>query len=72
LALEYHYNTREQVLGYLDDARAIVAELELDDDLRVPAFLKAADLLSAKNVSLTQADVTPGVLPAMHIPKERH
>lgn len=40
----------EQVEGILDDARRIVTELELHDDLKGLAFGKAVDLLAARHV----------------------
>lgn len=57
---EIPHNTREQVAGYLDEALAIVRELEVDDDLRAIAFTKAVDLISAKQLIVEQ--VVPGVL----------
>lgn len=51
--------TAEQVKGHLDDAARIVSELELTDDLRVPAFKAAVELLAKKHVM--QEIVQPGV-----------
>lgn len=59
--------TREQVVGHFDEALAIITELELDDDLRVPAFLKAVDLLCAKQLIVEQ--INPGILGGMAIPR---
>lgn len=55
---EIQHNTPEQVLAYLNAALAIVAELELADELREPAFVKAVDLLAAKQIMLDP--VAPG------------
>lgn len=52
-------NTPEQVREYLTGALAIVAELELTDDLRVPAFQKAADLLASKQVVAERIEAVP-------------
>lgn len=54
---EIQHNTREQAKGYLEDALAIVAELEIDDELKGLAFTKAVDLIAAKQVMLEP--VTP-------------
>jgi hypothetical protein len=51
---EYPHNTPEQVRAYLASALALVAELDVPDDLRVAAFSKAAELLSSKQVVLVQ------------------
>lgn len=71
MATEFHHNSAEQVREYLSEALAIVNDLELSDDLRGPAFVQAVGLLSAKQITLTPADVTPNVLPAMAIPGQR-
>jgi len=55
---EFHNSTREQVKGYLAEALAIVAELEISDDLREPAFVQAVGLLSNKVVQHER--VVPG------------
>ena len=47
--------TPAQATDHLRAALAIVDELDVPDDLRVAAFTKAADLLSAKQVLLEQA-----------------
>lgn len=52
---EYPHHTPEQVRGYLIEALAILAELELTDDLRPLAFSKAVDLLAAKQILVEQA-----------------
>jgi len=49
---EYQHNTREQVLEYIGTAREIVDELEIPDELRQAAFIKAIDLISAKQLVL--------------------
>jgi hypothetical protein len=64
--VEYPHHTTEQVRGYLEEACAIVAGLELDDDLRVPAFTKAVELLAAKQIVMEQIG---GVVPTMAIPR---
>jgi hypothetical protein len=56
---EGKHNTPEQVRGYLDDALAIVAELEPPGDLRALAFGKAIDLLAAKQIVFEQPQVFP-------------
>lgn len=55
----------ERVRGYLDDARAIVTELGLDDSLRGIAFAKAVDLLAGVHVVSggAQAVLMPQGLP---------
>jgi hypothetical protein len=47
------------VRGYLEQAAAIVAELELDDDLKVPAFDKAVELLAGSHLTIEQPQVAP-------------
>lgn len=54
---DHAHHERDQIVGYLRDALAIVAELELEDDLKVPAFLKAVDLLAAKQVFFRETPV---------------
>lgn len=66
LTRETPHNTPEQVREYLEGALAIIADLELEDDLRVPAFMKAVDLLSAKQIFYEQAGPLP---PNMVIPR---
>lgn len=51
---EQHHNTRDQVREYISAAAAIVAELELDGDLKVPAFEKAVDLCAGKQITFEQ------------------
>lgn len=62
---EFQHNTPEQVREYLTEALAIVGELELDGELRVPAFQKAADLLAAKQITIEQ--VVPGGVDLAHV-----
>jgi hypothetical protein len=62
---EVPHNTAEQVRDYLAGALTIVDELELTGELRVPAFVKACDLLAAKQVLLEQ--VMPGGVDLAHI-----
>jgi len=51
--------TREQVEGILDDALAIVRELEITGALESAAFVKACDLLSASQILVEQAQPIP-------------
>ena len=67
--VEIQHNTPEQVQHYLEGALALVAELEIADDLRPVAFTKAVDLLAAKNVQIEQ--VQAGALGLMEIPRGR-
>jgi hypothetical protein len=60
---EMQHNTRDQVKQYLADAAAIVAELELDGDLKVPAFEKAVDLCAGKQITFEQID--PNAIPLL-------
>jgi len=62
---EHQHNTPEQVKQYLEQALAIVAELELADDLRVPAFEKAVDLCAGKQITFEQ--VVPGGVDLAHV-----
>lgn len=62
---EEPHNTPVQVREYLSEALAIVDELELADELRVPAFQKACDLLAAKQIMFEQ--VVPGGVDLAHI-----
>jgi hypothetical protein len=55
---EEMHNTREQVSEYIATALEIVAELEIADDLRVPAFEKAVDMVAGKKIIFEQ--VMPG------------
>lgn len=55
--VEHQHNTPDQVKQYLEQALAIVAELELADDLRVPAFTKAVDLVAGKQIVFEQAQL---------------
>lgn len=49
-----HFHTAEQVAGYMDDAYAIVKDADVPDEWKRDAFLKAVDLLAAKNVVYEQ------------------
>jgi hypothetical protein len=51
---DLHHYDREQVVEHLREALAIVAELEPDDDLRVPTFANAVQMLSQKQVIFEQ------------------
>lgn len=48
------HNTPAQVREYIAGALEIVDELELHDELRVPAFVKACDLLAGKQITFEQ------------------
>jgi hypothetical protein len=54
---EHPHHSREQIVRYLTDAEAIVGEAELDDELKVPAFLKVVDLLAAKQIVFEQTHI---------------
>lgn len=60
---EQQHNTRDQVKQYIETAAAIVAELELDGDLKVPAFEKAVDLCVGKQITFEQID--PRAIPLL-------
>lgn len=61
---EVHFNTPEQVAGYMSVALDILDALELDDELRPIVFEKAIDLLSAKQVAVNAAAFAPPILTA--------
>lgn len=50
--VETMHNTPAQVREYLAEALAIVAELEVTDELRAVAFTKALDLLASKSITI--------------------
>jgi len=52
--IEHQHNTREQAKAYLETALELVAELEVTDDLRVPCFEKAVDLVAGKQIMFEQ------------------
>jgi len=52
--IEHQHNTPEQVHHYLEQALAIVNSIELTDDLRVPAFNKAVELVAGKQIVFEQ------------------
>lgn len=64
---EQQHNTREQVKQYIETAAAIVSELELDGDLKVPAFEKAVDLCAGKQITFEQ--VAAGGIDLRAIPR---
>lgn len=64
---EHHHNSDEQVAEYLSKALAVVDELELTDELRPVAFVKAVDLYAAKSVTAEQIGLAG--LPSMEIPR---
>jgi hypothetical protein len=47
-------NTPDQVRQYLAAALELMEELEPAEDLRAPFFVKAVDLLSAKQIFMVQ------------------
>lgn len=51
---EFPHHTREQIVGYLDDAVGIVAEVEPPAELREAAFTQAVALLAAKQIVFEQ------------------
>lgn len=64
---EEQHNTPQQVRDYLTEALAIVGELEVTDELRVPAFEKACDLLAGKQVTFEQ--VAPAGFDLSRLPR---
>lgn len=52
----------DDVSKYLEQAATIVAELELDGDLKVPAFEKAVDLLAGTHLVVDGAPFGQGLL----------
>lgn len=64
MAKEIHYYTREQVEQHLTDALVVVNACEIDGDLREAAFVKAVELLSGKQLVLSPAETTGGLLAA--------
>lgn len=58
--VEHPHNTPQQVREYLETAAKIVGELELDGDLKVPAFEKAVDLIAGKQIVVEQ--IAPGAI----------
>lgn len=59
---ERQHNTPEQVRQYLREALAVVAELDVPDDLRVAAFTKATELAAAKAVTVETVHAGPALL----------
>lgn len=49
---EIVHNSDEQVREYVAKALALVAELEVPDDLRVTAFERACNLYASKQVTI--------------------
>ena len=56
---EEQYHTPEQVSEHLAQALTLVETHDVPDDLRVPFFVKAADLLAAKQVFFEQPQQVP-------------
>ena len=59
--VEIPHNSDEQVRDYIKKAAALVDELELDEPLQVPAFIKAVDLYAAKAITIEQVAPVLGV-----------
>lgn len=59
---DYPHHSPGEVEGYLAQAARIVAALELDGDLKVPAFVEAVRLLAAKQIVMEQAQMVPEML----------
>lgn len=57
--VEHQHNTRDQAKHYLETALELVAELEVADDLKVPCFEKAVDLVAGKQIMFEQAAIAP-------------
>jgi hypothetical protein len=62
---ERQHNTPEQIREYLREALDVVDELDPPDDLRVSAFVKAAELAAAKQVT------GEAIMPAGHLLQPR-
>ena len=64
---EYPHNTSEQIRGYLDDALAIVNELDPPADLRAAVFTEAVRLIAAKQIIMEQpAPINMGAILGPH------
>lgn len=57
--VDIRHHSHDEIRSYLADAQRLVHEAELDGDLKVPAFLKAVELLAGKQVTLQQREVVP-------------
>ena len=60
-------HAEEDVQGYLEKAAAIVGKVELDGDLKVPAFVKAIELLAGRHLVIEPQQPVLGV---QHIPRQ--
>lgn len=70
--VELHLYKPEQVRAHLAEAAAIVDELGIAGDLRQPAFVKAVDMLSRKEIRLDAPAATPLVAtPVLPFPPGR-
>lgn len=56
---EYAHHTRDQIVGYLRDAVAIVDEADLPPDLTEAAFTETIKLLASKQIFMEE--VRPGL-----------
>jgi len=63
---ELHFNTPEQVEGYLRMALAAVEAVNPPEDLRVTAYEKAVDLIANKHVVVEQLGVVPDLSGVRH------
>jgi hypothetical protein len=63
---ETHFNSPEQVEGYLRIALELVEKIGPAEDLREVAFAKAVDLVSAKNVMIPQVAAVPDLSGLRH------
>lgn len=59
LRREEMHHTYEQAFGIIASAEQLVADAEVDEDLRPVAFAKAVDLLAAKQIFFDQASAIP-------------
>lgn len=67
---EVPHNAPEQVRLYIEAALELTEALDPPDDLRSIVFLKAVDLLSAKQLFFEQSPAAVG--PMMAIPRNQH
>ena len=51
--------TYEQVRGVIDNAVTVVSDLEIEGDLRVPAFSAACNLFAAKQIVMEEHELNP-------------
>jgi hypothetical protein len=63
---EIHYNTPEQIEGYLRIALEVLDRVKPPAELREVAFAKAVDLASNKNVVVEQFAAVPDLSGVRH------